>query len=87
MEFDSVNTAYNVFRALQGTNLDGHELDLQLSRPKKYNRALKKVQNVRSCTKLIVKNLPFQATKEELRQLFSPFGQVSACFLHNRNIW
>lgn len=53
-------------------------LKLQLSQPKKDTRALQKVQKGQSSTKLIVRNLPFEATNKELRQLFIPFGQVSA---------
>ncbi|KNA18332.1 hypothetical protein SOVF_071790 [Spinacia oleracea] len=78
VEFDSSTTANNVLRVLQGTILDGHALKLQLSQPKKDTRAVQKVQKGQSSTKLIVRNLPFEATKKELRQLFSPFGQVKS---------
>ncbi|XP_021764740.1 multiple RNA-binding domain-containing protein 1-like [Chenopodium quinoa] len=78
VEFDSSKTANNVLRELQGTILDGHMLKLQLSQPKKDTKALEKVEKGQSSTKLIVRNLPFEATKKELRQLFSPFGQVKS---------
>ncbi|KAJ6388412.1 hypothetical protein OIU77_026896 [Salix suchowensis] len=51
IEFDSVETATNICRDLQGTVLDGHALILQLS---------------------------FEATEKDLRQLFSPFGQIKS---------
>lgn len=37
---------------------------------------LKKIDKDKSSTKLIVRNVAFEATEKDLRQLFSPFGQV-----------
>lgn len=67
----------------QGTVLDQHALALQLCHAKNNETVLKKSQKDQSSTKLIVRNVAFEATKKELKQLFSPFGQVSAiCFLN-----
>jgi len=33
------------------------------------------------CSKLMVRNVPFQATQSEIKQLFSPFGEITACRL------
>ncbi|XP_068634318.1 uncharacterized protein [Aristolochia californica] len=76
LEFDSVETATNVCRDLQGTVLDGHALILQLCRTKKDGEALKKSEKDKSTTKLIIRNVAFEATEKDLRQLFSPFGQI-----------
>ncbi|TQD91242.1 hypothetical protein C1H46_023168 [Malus baccata] len=38
----------------------------------------KKVDKDKSSTKLLVKNVAFKATEKELRQLFSPFGQIKS---------
>ncbi|KAG8370125.1 hypothetical protein BUALT_Bualt14G0084900 [Buddleja alternifolia] len=76
IEFDSVDTSVNVCRDLRGTVLDGHALILQLCHAKKDEQLSKKIENDRSSTKLIVRNVAFQATKEDLRQLFTPFGQI-----------
>ncbi|XP_043690007.1 multiple RNA-binding domain-containing protein 1-like isoform X2 [Telopea speciosissima] len=78
IEFDSVETATNVCRDLQGTVLDGHALILQLCHAKKDGQVAKKVDKDRSSTKLIVRNVAFEATEKELRQLFSPFGQIKS---------
>lgn len=78
IEFDSVDTATNVCRDLQGTVLDGHALILQLCHAKKNEQVLKKAQKDQSSTKLIVRNVAFEATEKELRQLFSPFGQIKS---------
>jgi multiple RNA-binding domain-containing protein 1 len=56
--------------------LDGHALTLQLIRAKKDEKVMNKAGNKHSSTKLIVRNVAFEATKKDLRQLFSPFGQV-----------
>ena len=72
-----MNIRYNsTLHLFQGTVLDGHALILQLCHAKKDEQVLKKVDKDRSSTKLIVRNVAFEATEKELRQLFSPFGQV-----------
>nr|DAD24360.1 TPA_asm: hypothetical protein HUJ06_025824 [Nelumbo nucifera] len=78
IEFDSVETATNVCRDLQGTILDGHALILQLCHAKKKGQVLKKAEKDRSSTKLLVRNVAFEATEKDLRQLFSPFGQIKS---------
>lgn len=76
IEFDSVDTAVKVCKDLQGTVLDGHALILQLCHSKKDEVVSKKTENDASSTKLIVRNVAFEATEKDLRQLFSPFGQI-----------
>ncbi|CAI9090689.1 OLC1v1025512C3 [Oldenlandia corymbosa var. corymbosa] len=84
IEFDSVDTATSLCRDLQGTVLDGHALILQLCHGKKDEKVTKKAEDDRSSTKLIVRNVAFEATEKELRQLFSPFGQVKSLRLPMR---
>jgi len=61
---------------VQGTVLDGHALILQLCHAKNDGKVQKKVEKDKSSTKLLVRNVAFEATEKDLRQLFSPFGQV-----------
>ncbi|XP_059656876.1 multiple RNA-binding domain-containing protein 1 isoform X2 [Cornus florida] len=84
IELDSVETATNVCRDLQGTVLDGHALILQLCHAKKDEQVQKKVDRDQSSTKLIVRNVAFEATEKDLRQLFSPFGQIKSLRLPMR---
>ncbi|KAL0363776.1 UNVERIFIED_CONTAM: putative RNA-binding protein 19 [Sesamum calycinum] len=84
IEFDSVDTAVSVCRDLQGTVLDGHALILQLCHAKKDEVLPRKVENDISSTKLIVRNVAFEATEKDLRQLFSPFGQIKSLRLPMR---
>ncbi|XP_061339565.1 uncharacterized protein LOC133286194 [Gastrolobium bilobum] len=78
LEFDSTETATNVCRDLQGTVLDGHALTLQLCHVKNDGQVRKTVEKDKSSTKLLVRNVAFEATKKDLRQLFSPFGQIKS---------
>ena len=63
--------------SFQGTVLDGHALMLQLCHAKNNERVKDKVGDDQSSTKLIVRNVAFEATEKELRQLFGTFGQVN----------
>lgn len=56
--------------------MDSHALNLQPCHVKDGGKVLKKVEKDKSSTKLLVKNVAFEATEKDLRQLFSPFGQV-----------
>ncbi|XP_015958849.1 uncharacterized protein LOC107482784 [Arachis duranensis] len=76
IEFDSLETATNICKDLQGTVLDGHALILQPCHAKNGGQLQKTVEKDKSSTKLLVKNVAFEATEKDLRQLFSPFGQV-----------
>lgn len=78
IEFDSMETAMNICRDLQGTILDGHALILQLCQVKKDEQVLNKADNDRSSTKLLVRNVAFEATEKDLRKLFSPFGKIKS---------
>lgn len=62
--------------------MDGHALSLQLCHAKNDGKVLKNVDKSLSSTKLIVRNVAFEATEKDLRQLFSPFGEVSLSFCY-----
>ncbi|XP_074310808.1 multiple RNA-binding domain-containing protein 1-like [Silene latifolia] len=83
IEFDSVETAAHVCQDLQGTTFDGHALIFEICHAKK-SEVSNKADNDRSSTKIIVRNVAFEATEKELRQLFSPFGQVKSLRLPMR---
>ncbi|KAG0501947.1 hypothetical protein HPP92_002019 [Vanilla planifolia] len=68
---------------LQGTILDGHALILQLCHAKIDRQAQKKDGKDKSSTKLIVRNVAFEATEKDIRQLFNPFGQVILLLFHH----
>ncbi|KAI4370303.1 hypothetical protein MLD38_018667 [Melastoma candidum] len=76
VEFDSTETATNICRDLQGTILDEHALILQLCQIKKDEKVKSKASSDTSSTKLLIKNVAFEATEKDLRKLFSPFGKI-----------
>ncbi|XP_058197334.1 multiple RNA-binding domain-containing protein 1 isoform X2 [Rhododendron vialii] len=84
LEFDCVETAVTVCKDLQGTVLDGHALSLQLCHAKNDGKVLKSVDKSLSSTKLFVRNVAFEATEKDLRQLFSPFGEIKRIRLPRR---
>jgi multiple RNA-binding domain-containing protein 1 len=69
----------------QGTVLEGHALALQLSHSARRGgetdstevKGGKKGGKSESSTKIIVRNVAFEATRKDLQKLFNPFGQVS----------
>ncbi|BBN20258.1 multiple RNA-binding domain-containing protein 1 [Marchantia polymorpha subsp. ruderalis] len=85
VEFDSVETATEVCKNFQGTVLDSHALILQLSNTtnrgktdSSEKKGSKQGAKDESFTKIIVRNVAFEATRKDLQQLFSPFGQLKS---------
>ncbi|KAM0667502.1 hypothetical protein ACQRIU_003367 [Beauveria bassiana] len=80
-EFRTKAQAQAALKAMDGHVLDGHALTVKASHKgndaaeerRKEDRA-KKVAAKR--TKVVIKNLPFQATKKDIRTLFGTYGQL-----------
>ena len=74
-----------------GETLDGHALQCKLStrgaQPSQSKNHSKKndkngsKDNLKPCAKLVVKNLAFEATAKDLRELFGTYGQIKRCRL------
>lgn len=83
LEFKSKKQAQSTLAAMDGYKLDGHELLIRESqkpvdaaeRRRKEDQAKKAAGRK---TKIIIKNLPFEATKKDIRALFGPYGQLSS---------
>ncbi|KAI8816731.1 uncharacterized protein EV422DRAFT_561394 [Fimicolochytrium jonesii] len=83
LEFATKEDAVRCMKSMQNFELDGHKLQLKFS-----NAAAKSTTQSKkrgnddpikvTGTKLIVRNIPFEATKKDLRQLFSTFGQLKS---------
>ncbi len=92
VEMDCAASAAKAMAALHGSALDGHVLALAVSRvgsaagdvseqrkSKGSNASAAKAnEQPAGGTKLIVRNVAFEATKSDLRSLFGPFGQVKS---------
>lgn len=81
VDFRTKAQAQNALAAMAGYNLDQHELVIRASHKgmdaaeeRRREDTAKKVAARR--TKIIIKNLPFQATKKDVRSLFGSYGQL-----------
>ncbi|CAI6339264.1 unnamed protein product [Periconia digitata] len=79
VEFNNVEAATAALRAMDGHNLEGHALKIQASHrgadaaeERRRDDAAKKAPG----TKILIKNLPFEATKKDIRALFAPYGAL-----------
>ena len=79
---------------IQGSLLDGHKLALQLSThqtaaaaaaagagAKQSKGAGAKKPSLPDTTKMVVRNVAFEATRKDIMGLFMPFGHVKSCRL------
>lgn len=80
VEFKTKEQAGNAIKALNGYKLDGHELLVMpstkvLDAAEETRKADKAKRNEKK-TKIIIKNLPFEASKKDIRALFGVYGQL-----------
>jgi len=83
VEFELLENAQKALKKLQHKIIDGHAIQLSISNPVK-EEPKKKATNKRSLNKLdaeatpkiIVRNVAFEATVKEIRDLFKTFGEV-----------
>jgi multiple RNA-binding domain-containing protein 1 len=85
VEFKSVSAAKEALKVLQHTMLDGHQLELKVSnrttlqtdsRQRNKKSTTTKKQNM--CTKILIRNIPFEAKASEVKQLFGVFGELKS---------
>jgi len=77
--------ASKALRQLQGSKLNNHTLTIELSTAvvepgaegESKAKGAKRKPGL-SSTKMVVRNVPFEATKRDLSQLFTPFGQLKS---------
>lgn len=81
LEFRSSQQAQAAQQAMDGYSLDSHKLQIRASH--KATDAAEERRNADKAkklaargTKIIVKNLPFEATKKDIRSLFGAYGQL-----------
>ncbi|ORY86005.1 hypothetical protein BCR35DRAFT_302638 [Leucosporidium creatinivorum] len=62
--------------------LEGHQLEIRFAQRGKESStpasSSKSSKSTSTSTKLIVKNIPFEATRKEIRELFSAYGQLKS---------
>ncbi|KAJ1310022.1 hypothetical protein OPQ81_006777 [Rhizoctonia solani] len=78
--FRSVESAQKALSGMQGAVVDGHALQVKFAKRGEADHQGGAVAPVGASktTKMIVKNLPFEATKKDVRELFSAYGQLKS---------
>ncbi|KAF9903176.1 hypothetical protein BX616_001698 [Lobosporangium transversale] len=78
-EFMSKEKAVNAMKAMNGFILDGNKLEIKFSdRSSTSNNSKSRTTPKDHGTKLIVRNIPFEATKKDIQGLFNTFGQLKS---------
>lgn len=81
LEFRSPQQAQTALKAMDGYALDGHKLQIRASHKgadaaEERRKADAAKRQAGKRTKVIIKNLPFETTKKDIRTLFSAYGQL-----------
>uniref|UniRef100_H3AVJ7 RNA binding motif protein 19 n=1 Tax=Latimeria chalumnae TaxID=7897 RepID=H3AVJ7_LATCH len=80
LEYKKAEEAQKALRQLQHCMMDGHQLELKISeratKPAVTSTKKKQTPKKQKSSKILVRNIPFQATVREVRELFSLFSAV-----------
>ncbi len=96
VEFEEADSAKEAIKRLQSTTLDGHALQLKISssagstsaapnrKRSRESAAAPGASSGKATPKIMVKNIAFQATKGDLRELFAAYGDLKSVRLPKR---
>ncbi|KAJ2705239.1 Multiple RNA-binding domain-containing protein 1 [Coemansia sp. IMI 203386] len=85
VEYNSAQAARQALQSFQGIEVDDHKLDIKLS--DRVSKGGSNADNDDSAeidkkkpksTKLVIKNIPFEATRQDIRELVAAFGQIKS---------
>lgn len=80
VEYRKPEQAQKALKQLQGHMVDGHKLEVRISeratKPPATAARKKQVSRKQTTSKILVRNIPFQAHSREIRELFSTFGEL-----------
>ena len=76
VEFRSKTDAMAAMAALNEHVLEGHKLSIKPSQKHSSSSSSSQAKPTAKRTKIIIKNLPFEASKKDLRALFSAYGTL-----------
>ncbi|XP_044052780.1 probable RNA-binding protein 19 [Siniperca chuatsi] len=80
VQYQTAEAAQKALRQLQHCTVDDHQLELKISeratRTTEVLRKKKQVEKKQTGSKILVRNVPFQATVREIRELFCTFGEL-----------
>lgn len=80
VEYRKPEQAQRALKQLQGHVVDNHKLEVRISeratKPALTSARKKQVPRKQTTSKILVRNIPFQADSREIRELFSTFGEL-----------
>jgi len=81
LEFKSKSQAQAALAAMDGYSLDGHKLQIRASHKgtdavEERRQADQAKRQAAKGTKVVIKNLPFETSKKDIRSLFGSYGQL-----------
>lgn len=79
VEYKKAKSADKAIKLLQNTDLDGHKLELKKSHRETSSTQIsrKRAHDKKQTTsKILVRNIPFEASLKEVKELFSAFGEI-----------
>ncbi|XP_012519017.1 PREDICTED: probable RNA-binding protein 19 isoform X2 [Propithecus coquereli] len=80
VEYRKPEHAEKALKQLQGVVVDNHTLEVRISeratKPALTSARKKQVARKQTTSKILVRNIPFQANSREIRELFSTFGEL-----------
>ncbi|XP_036591321.1 probable RNA-binding protein 19 [Trichosurus vulpecula] len=80
VEYRKPEQAQKALKQLQGCMVDDHKLEVKISeraiKPAVTSARQKQTAHKQRASKILVRNIPFQANVREIRELFSTFGEL-----------
>ncbi|XP_074061946.1 putative RNA-binding protein 19 [Macrotis lagotis] len=80
VEYRKPEQAQKALKQLQGCMVDDHKLEVKISeraiKPAVTSARQKQMTRKQRTSKILVRNIPFQASVREIRELFSTFGEL-----------
>lgn len=79
VEYKKRADALNALKQLQNTSLEGHTIEIKMSHRTPNNSVSKRKSSSvtkQNSSKILVRNVPFEASKKEIKELFGTFGEI-----------
>uniref|UniRef100_A0A8C5F7W4 RRM domain-containing protein n=1 Tax=Gadus morhua TaxID=8049 RepID=A0A8C5F7W4_GADMO len=83
VQYQKPESAQKAMRLLQHCSVDDHQLDIKIS--ERVTHKKKQADKKQTGTKILVRNVPFQASVREIRELFSTFGELQTVRLPKKS--
>ncbi|CAL8248219.1 unnamed protein product [Merluccius merluccius] len=89
VQYQKPESAQKAIRLLQHCSVDDHQLELKISeratRSAEVSHKKKQTEKKQTGTKILVRNVPFQASVREIRELFCTFGELQTVRLPKKS--